>query len=295
MLAFGCKESTTTTGTGNLTVAQVTGFPRISEVGFTHSNGRRFFYSIVDSNYAPIEHGIGYLTTDANTLVRAKILATYASATYDDTAPTAVSLASGTKYVLLTNGPSTIRANPRIWDDNSRIAVCSGLFTSGDTSVSCVGVNTLELFPYLLTHEIECTGLGAKLISTAASSNYEFGLFELAEDGRPGKLLMTTGSIDISTGANTFKSYSLGTNIRLYPGMYYIGWNRDNGAGSWHAGVQAAYGWHFLGYSSDFKPQTTCYMSSKTFGSSMVSDPSGTMTAYLSVNPTVPIVYLTCL
>ena len=293
MHAFGCKESTTTTGTGNLTIAQVSGYPRISEVGFTHTNGRRFRYSIVDSDHKPIESGIGYLTTDANTLVRAKIKATYISSTYDDLAPTAASLASGTKYVLLTPGAGVYGGNTRIFDDNSRMAVTSGTLAGGDASYAPVGANTLIFSSFLLLHEIECTGLAFKL-HTTASANVRFGLFDLADDGRPGKMHFDTGSIDVSTGSNTLKSYALGTNIRLYPGHYLIGTNCSATGWNMLGATAGNYGANFLGYSSTFKVVASYYIGSVTYAA-LGSDPAGTLTEYLDHNATQPVIYLTCL
>lgn len=72
-VADGVHETSTTTGTGNLTVAAVNGHRRFSDA-FGTGSGNKFEYSIGHQSAAEWERGIGYMS-DANTLVRNSVVA----------------------------------------------------------------------------------------------------------------------------------------------------------------------------------------------------------------------------
>lgn len=88
-------ESTTTTGTGNITLAG----PDSSYAGFfdQFSAGDRVYYSILTNSSQDREIGYGTLS-GTSVLERTEILATLVSAVYDDTSPAAITL-SGTSKV----------------------------------------------------------------------------------------------------------------------------------------------------------------------------------------------------
>jgi hypothetical protein len=83
------KESTSTTGTGTVTLTEVSGFARFSEA---FSEGDTVYYTIQDGNDR--ETGIGTIGA-GNTLARTTVHTTLVSGTFDDTSPSAISL-SGT-------------------------------------------------------------------------------------------------------------------------------------------------------------------------------------------------------
>jgi len=86
------KETTTTTGTGALTLAgAVTGFQSFSVIG----DGNTTYYTIIDNNTGDWEVGIGTYTSSGTTLSRDTILESSNSGS-------AVSLAAGTKEVFVT-------------------------------------------------------------------------------------------------------------------------------------------------------------------------------------------------
>ncbi len=97
MLANRVRETTTTTGTGNITTAG-------AETGFRTFNTafgtvRRFYYFVEDANGTAWESGIGYLSA-STTLVREKVLDNSSGGT------TAITLTSGTHniYCSVSNG-----------------------------------------------------------------------------------------------------------------------------------------------------------------------------------------------
>lgn len=116
-------ETTTTTGTGTLTLlGAVTGYQTFSVVG----NSNTAFYTIeaIDGNGLPTgdyEVGIGTYTTSGTTLARTKILAS-------SNAGAAVNLAAGTKRVFL-SVPSAALTNDQ--PCNGRLTLTSGLPVNG--------------------------------------------------------------------------------------------------------------------------------------------------------------------
>lgn len=154
MFATGIIESTTTTGTGNLTIAQVTGYPRVNDYWPFGSN-IPIPYTIIDSSATPakvIEEGFGYLTTDANTFVRSYITGSYVSGTLTRFG-TAASLAAGTKYLL------------------------AGLHTSATTAIplpskACSVVNASH--PYLLPENIYQVQTTGSVTAGTANRGYYF-------------------------------------------------------------------------------------------------------------------------
>jgi len=226
MLGFGVKETTTTTGTGNLTVTSVSGFPTFNNVFGT---SRSFVYSILDSAGAPIEHGIGHLSA-ATTLVRDKILATFVSATYDNLAPAAVSLAAGTKTVIGTVGPGqNFFASPNVDAGSStnqptRSLQSSHIITGAGLSSSAVvtAANQIYAMAHFLMAGIEATGMDARLGTGFAASNVRMGVYDLGLTGYPTNLLAETGNIaSTASGADISGSFS-GGNIFLPPGWYAV-------------------------------------------------------------------------
>jgi hypothetical protein len=93
VLADRVKETTTTAGTGTITLAgAVTGFQSFSVIG----NGNTTYYTISSSGGADWEIGIGTYTSSGTTLSRDTVLASSAGA------PTKTDFPAGTKDVFVT-------------------------------------------------------------------------------------------------------------------------------------------------------------------------------------------------
>lgn len=215
------RTTTTTTGTGDLTLSSVSGYPTINDVV---GQGQRFAYAILDdSTGAPLEAGIGYLSA-STTMVREKVTETYSSSTYDNTSPATLSLASGTKRVIVTGLTRSVMAPlPYIGSgagykavSNAALigAVGSGSYNDQDTS------GRLNIFPWI--HEyggeidafiINCTTAGS------GGTILRIGLYRVGSDGNPAGLIVESGSISVSsTGAKT----STFTAFVLPPGHYWL-------------------------------------------------------------------------
>ena len=92
VLADRVQETTTTTGTGTVTLAgAVSGFQSFSVVG----NGNTTYYTIVDSSTGAWEVGLGTYTSSGTTLSRTTVLSSSNSGSL-------VNFAAGTKQVFLT-------------------------------------------------------------------------------------------------------------------------------------------------------------------------------------------------
>jgi hypothetical protein len=107
VLADRVKETTTTTGTGTVTLLGAsTGFQSFAVIG----NGNTTYYCIAGQTGSEWEVGIGTYTSSGTTLARTTVLSNSAG-----TQPSALSFSAGTKDVFVTypaeysvsNNPST--------------------------------------------------------------------------------------------------------------------------------------------------------------------------------------------
>lgn len=219
---YNWARCTTTTATsGDLTLASVSGFPTIADVVGV---GPRFCYSILDpTTLAPFEAGVGYLSA-STTMVREKVTDTYSSGTYDASSPTALTLAAGTKLVIVTALTRSLMSPlPYIGSGAGYKAVSNGALIGAVGSGSYNDQDTsgrLNIFPWI--HEyggeidafiINCTNAGS------AGQILRIGLYRVGSNGNPAGLIVESGSIDIaSTGVKT----STFTAFVLPPGHYWI-------------------------------------------------------------------------
>lgn len=271
MFGFGIKETSTTTGTGNLTIAGVTNFPRFSDK-FPFGGARRFEYAILSSAGEPIENGIGYMVTDANTLVREKIIATFDGGVYDDLAPTAVSLAAGTKTVICTNAMGNAIAMPQNIDAGSttnqprRAAYCSRInYASTSSTGLVVTANLLYMVPFSLAQSVEATGMLIRVGTGVAAKLVRLGIYELGSTGYPTRLLAETGDLSAAT-SSTDVSGSFGSgNIKLSPGDYAVAMVSDGAISTGTASAQAFFS-SFGGDSANAVVITHYRTASHTYG-----------------------------
>lgn len=208
MLGNWIQQTTTTTGTGNLTLSTVSGYPAFST---QFSDGQRFQYQILDdSTGAPIESGIGYLSTGA--LVRERIECTMVSGTFDNSAPSAVSLAAGAKRVICavsaaaTHTPATgavTAATYKAYGDNTQV------FGSGGGFVCTAGTAYAKQFEALAANEIDA--LIVRVTTAAASTRLLRGaIYSIGADGLPDVKLAESGTVAAdSTGVKqlTFTAF----------------------------------------------------------------------------------------
>jgi len=133
VLADRVKETTTTTGTGTITLAgAVTGFQSFSAVG----DGNTTYYTIASQGSAEWEVGIGTYTASGTTLSRDTVLASSAGA------PTKTTFSAGTKDVFV-----TYPAERSVYSDGTNIvpdtAAVLGVVSGGTGQVSLTANNVV--------------------------------------------------------------------------------------------------------------------------------------------------------
>lgn len=223
-LANWARMTTTSTGTGNLTLVAVTGYPTINNV---IGVDRRFAYVIeLDSDGTPIEAGIGYLST-TSTLVRMRVTATYTGGVYDDTSPAALNLTAGTYRVISAGTADVVQGAALNVNRNASIAaqklIPSQHMTvnnASSTGYTCV-LNRMVYMPFELCTSAEVDALGVRVGTAGAASSIRLGVYDVGADGHPNKLLGETGALaSATTGVDVIGT--LGAPVRLQPGWYYV-------------------------------------------------------------------------
>lgn len=225
MLGNWINQTTATTGTGDLTLSAVTGYPQFSDQFSVGANGAPFYYGILnDSDGSPIEFGIGHLS-GASTLVRDRILATYSGTTYDNTSPSAISLAVGTKRVICASEAGSLACTAPYVSNNAALAlgkrIPSQHATTNNAASAAITLvaNRLYITPFLLATNVEVSALIARVGTGAALSSIRLGLYRCGIDGFAGELVAETAAL-ASTTSGVDISGSV-TPIRLTPGWYF--------------------------------------------------------------------------
>lgn len=213
------RQTTTTTGTGALTLDAVTGYPGFNDI---FSLSGYFAYAILnDGDGTPIEAGVGHLSS-STVLVRDKILATYVAGTYDNTSPAAATLAAGTKRVICAPLADLLAPIPtgNVGWNSVKISFPTGLQMASNTKT----INTNEFMGACLRWETaaEISSLLLQVTTGSGSGRVQLGVYSTKHDGYPGKLVCRTGDIDTTTTGLKTAALS-GGNIILPPGWYWFG------------------------------------------------------------------------
>jgi hypothetical protein len=216
MLANNIQETTTTTGTGDITLGGS------SENGDTFDSffatKQRFNYNI-DDEAGNWESGVGYLS-GATTLVREMPLR--------GSAATPVNFAAGTKQVFCAvNESSTIQAFPA--NRTPQFITWSSHFTNQQQTTKVTSIDNQQFVPFLNVQMKSPTKIGVE-VTTAAGTGANFikiGLYSIKADGNPDALLFESAALDPSTTG--VKTVSL-TGVNITTGWYYVSILADIGA-----------------------------------------------------------------
>lgn len=227
MLSPGVQELISSTGTGNLTIGQVSGYPRANDY-YPFGDNRPVAYSIVDGSVTPaklIEWGYGYLSGNANTWVRAVVLGTYVSGTLSQF-PTAASLSGSSNYLIVgvhhnatTIPPLPGKANTLV-NSSHRYLLPGNVYqvqTTGSTSAGTA--NRGYYFPvrYDFFGKVD-----AFVIRAGGTVTTDFALFpcDYTSFMPKGPAIAAAANSAVSSGIQAF-TFSGGA-IVLTPGWYFL-------------------------------------------------------------------------
>lgn len=209
MLASRAKETTTTTGTGNLTLAgAATNFLALSaEFELEHP----IQYTIIDDTNNVWEVGIGYLSA-STTLVRDIVLDNSSNTT------SALNLSAGTKTVVVSPVPSGIFPGwTTLYSATKRIIPRQ--FVNSSVTFTA-GTDELCLYPVEVPFYGSCDALQCIVNTAVASTKARIGLYRKNSSGGPGVILAQTGDLDTTTTG--LKTGTI-TAFKLRPGEYFLG------------------------------------------------------------------------
>lgn len=213
MLANWAKATTSTAGTGDLTLVAVSGFP---EFGDVFSIGQIVGYSVLNSNGEPVEEGIGCYSA-VNTLTRTAVCATYTGGVYDNTAPTAVSL-SGAYTVIASSVRGMAPTLPQI-----NTAASARYYSTPShqlsTSTSTIYVGNLAAVPFLYTAARPVDAFALEVTTAGTGAVARVGLYAVGANGLPAKRLIESADIDCSTTGVKVATFGA---VSIPPGWYYI-------------------------------------------------------------------------
>ena len=211
MLANGVKETTTTTGTGTVTLSAVTGYPRFSQV---LSVGQFVDYAIQDGNNW--EWGVGKVAA-SNTLERTLITAKFDGGTYSKYPASPLSLSgSATVFCTITaERAGDSMGNVRTGSFQAGVVGSAHLVqTEVFGSTYAISANRVTYIPFVWPPGAQRFIKGFKLHVTAAgtATKMRIGVLKpLRETLTSIELLMQTSDIAVTTTGT--KSISLASPI----------------------------------------------------------------------------------
>lgn len=188
------KETTTTTGTGNIALGgAVSNFVTFSSV---LSNSDTTYYAIVDSNNSAFEVGLGTYASSGNTIARTTVLASSNSGS-------AVNLSSGSKVIfcafpadkaVVEDADGVVSIENLQFDTNAMKATN----TNGNVQLTPNGTGFVELVGATnagtLRFNCESNSHGVTLKGPPHSASATYSLELPNADGSAGQLLKTDGS-----------------------------------------------------------------------------------------------------
>lgn len=212
MLANNVQETTTTTGTGNITLAGA------SENGRTFTSqfqtNQRFTY-FIDDGAGNWESGVGYLSSP-NVMVREK--------PQDGSAAIPINFTAGTKQVFVAvsrlNAVSSSFGHSAV-GASIKFSVPSNL--TRVNSNSTISANRVHYIPALITHSGPYDLIGIRIITGAGTSSNKMhmGLYDInPTTGEAGTLLFSATNMDPSVAGLISASIP---EVNITPGWYYMG------------------------------------------------------------------------
>lgn len=235
------KHETTTTGTGALTLTSVSGWPSYDDV-FGTSATFMVDYTIHDASGVPIEGGVGSVVLLTMVLTRTLPQWTWNGTTYDDTSPSALSLASGTKTVICAPSASTFLAGLPFMSTLGDNLGATPLYAYASITTYGLGHQRVEYFPVPIVKPgpIDRISIRCTTGYTGGSSSLHASLFQVGSDGRPGARTIDFGSLGSLTAATLTSTPT--TAVHHNTGYIYVALLAQFSGGSGSPAVQAVSG-----------------------------------------------------
>lgn len=209
--------TTTTTGTGALTLAAITGWPTVNDVAGT---GKPVRYAILDdSTGAPLAAGIGSLST-STVLDRGTVETTYSGGTYTQ-AGAVLSLAAGTKRVIVTAlAEDLVPSIPNVQASfGQKLVLPDGLQPSTNSKTLLANTMLLSCLRLNVARPIGSLGCKVNTLAGTGTDRIQLGIYACGADGLPGNLLLRTG--DIAPNTTGYKTAVVTAGNTLLPSAWY--------------------------------------------------------------------------
>lgn len=289
MIRNWVKATTTTSGTGDLTLSPVSGFPAFGDV---FSIGDIVAYSILNSSGEPVEEGIGSYSA-ADTLTRTYPCATYSGGVYDGSAPSAISL-SGTYTVIASSVRGMAPTLPQI-NTGAAARYYSDPAHQMSTQVRACTAGDLYAIPMRFDCGRPIDAFALEVTTLGASAVARVGLYTVKANGLPGALIVE--SADINCASTGVKVATFGE-MSLPPDWYYVLLVCKTANVSFRAysggGVDKINGTNPLGHSAFNSPYTAARVAGWNIGWTAMptTAPSGTWTLVTATAEFAPAVHL---
>jgi hypothetical protein len=227
MLANWVEGTSTTGGTGALTVSSVSGSPTFTSVW--GSSGTRFVhYSIVeftDTTFATVakaENGVGSVALSTNALTRTRVFESWDGSAHG-TSAVSFGTSSGLVRVRISATAQTWPNLPQFYlaaSPSEDLGMPSAAMTV--TANAAVTAGREYYSPFLWLGGV-ITQAGLSVSTAVSSTSAKAGIYEVGSDGKPGqKLLDLTSGGAITTATTGAKVVSVSATL-LPPGWYYSG------------------------------------------------------------------------
>lgn len=212
MKANNLAQTSTTTGTGNLTLV-ATGWNGCKPLStfFTQAT-HRFEYTIQNDN-GEKEKGIGYLS-NSTTLVRERVIDNHLQTN------ALVNFSAGTKVVMC----STDAGSGIVQMVRSDGELCSLHNVSGTAGTVALTANVARLVPFWLHRPLAASAIGLNVTTVVASTTLRLAIYQITNvdttNGYTFSLLHDAGSA-ASSGSAGNREFTL-TNFFLGVGIYWL-------------------------------------------------------------------------
>jgi hypothetical protein len=218
MLGNGIKQTTATTGTGALTLSAVAGMPTLADAFPLNA---MLSYTLLDAAGLFIEAGIGYLSAP-NTLVRARVTATFAAGVYTSQSATAASLA-GTTTVICTPHSATLYSGFPTVDSQStgHLRYLSSASRNCGFASLTPAANRQVYSTFELKSPVVLLALNFNVNTAgAALSTARMALYSCNEKGYPG-VILAGNALAHDTSTTGIRTETLATPLFLPAGWYF--------------------------------------------------------------------------